>query len=346
MALLLACAPHPATPAPTPVSADAANQPRLPAPVANVYTHVRATPGDALVAAAMAGAPWDEALAGAAAGVALDLAEDVPVDMYGLRWRAVLAAYPFPIVERATATAEIGKIPTELAAQARARAQAGADVGLVRARNGDKDLWVLLVGDRRGEVPRVAREYQVGDSVTLGEGAFAVSDPLGQVRPAAKVMSLDMQGEWLLQARDERGTLATMPVYVGMATPKEPPIQDDARGATPEDQARDLLGAVWSWYGRPTPTWDDTLNLVARVRLKALAAGETPEAVERQLRAAGFVGVPVAGAECRAASVAACLDGMWWSPERRAVLVGGFPEMGVAVGAQDGQVTIVLVGAG
>lgn len=340
--LSLACA----KPAPPPAPAADPALPRLPAPVASVYTHVVGTPGDPLVAAAMAGLPWEEALAGAASGVALDLLAGKQVSTYDLRWRAVLAAYPYPVVERATARVAVGEVPQDLVTHAQERAKAGADVGLVRARDKDGDLWVLLVGDRRGELGRIPREYAVGESVGLGGATWVVSDPLGQLRPAGTSLTLDMAGEWLVQARDARGAIATMPLYVGVPTPQEAPILNDAQGASVVSQAQDLLGALWRWYGRDSAEFGTTLDAVARVRLGGVLAGSTLPAVGDQARSAGYIGVPVAGSECRATDIAACLDGIWWSPERRAVLVGDFEELGIAAEARDGQVVMALVGAG
>lgn len=339
--LLAACA----KPAPPPEAVDPGN-PRLPAPRATVYAHVAAAPTDPLVASALGGAGWDEALAGTAAGVALDLLADKPVDAYALRWRAVLAAYPYPVIERAVARTPAGEVPAELSAHARARAAEGHDVGLVRARDDEGDLWVLLVGDRRGDIGRVPRELGVGESISVAGARFVIADPDGDVRPIDARLTFDVAGEWLLQARDDRGVVATVPLYVGVPTPEEPPILDDARGDALDAQVRDLLGALWRWYGEEPATMGTNLDVVARARLKALQAGEPLPPVESQTRAAGYGALPAAAAECQAASVAACLDGMWWSPERRGVLVGGYEELGIAVTTGAEGVVIALVGAG
>lgn len=320
--------------------------PRLPSPRATVYAHVAATPGDPVVATALAGLPWDEALAGAAAGVALQITAGLEVDAYALRWAAVTAAYPYPIVERSTARVAEDEVPEALVATARARAGSGHDVGLVRARDGKGDVWVLLVGQRRVDLGRIPREYGVGESLALADASFVVADPSGRVRTASRALTFDAAGEWLLQGRDAQGVIATMPLYVGVPTPEEPPILDDARGDALPAQARDLLGALYNWYGREPATFDPMLDSVARARLRALQEGEALPAVETQTRVVGYADRPAGSAECRAATVAACLDGMWWSPERRGVLVGGYPDVGVAAEAVEGGVLVVVVVAG
>lgn len=334
--LALACA-HPAAPAKL-----ALEPPRLPAPVGEVYGHHVAPPPDPVVARVMDGAPCDEVLSGAAAGLALDLGNDGPIDAYAIRWRAVRAGYPYAVVAAAHARVAAGGVPETLVADARTRAAGGAEVGLARARDGEEDVWVMLVGAPGAPVDRVPREHAVGDRVTLGAG-WRVADPTGEVRAVSGPLTLDVAGEWLVQ--DPNGS-ATFPLYVGRKTPETPPVVADSSGATVEDRARAVLSRVWSWYGREAPDFDSALDSVARARLRALQAGEGLPPVDEQLRKAGFVDVPVAGAECRAADPVACLDGIWWSLERRAVLAGDHDAVGVASGAVGGETVLVVLAAG
>lgn len=318
--------------------------PHLPSPTGTIYTHGAATPTDSLVAAAMAGAAWDEVLAGVASAVALDAVEDRDTDAYALRWRAILAAYPFPIVERAMMHTPADSVPDDLAATARARAAAGMDVGLVRARGRTDDVWVLLVGQRRADLPAASRDARAGETLELGR-PFVASDPQGRVRTAVHALTLDLGGEWLVQVRDDAGAIATMPFYVGVPVPMEAPVLNDAEGSTPEAQARDLLTALAGWYGHETPSFEEGLDFVARMRLKALVEGGPERSVESLARSTGQATGAVSGGDCRADGAAACLDGMWWSPERRAVLVSGYDRFGVAATQVDGKLVMVIVGA-
>ena len=148
------------------------------------------------------------------------------------------------------------------------------------------------------------------------------------------------------KARDLVGSVATFPIYVGEVTPLEPPFIPLEVPGGDDPLARALLRDVWGWYGRPAPEFDPTLDAVARARLRDLLAGVASPDPARQVQAAGFVGVPSATATCRAAEATACLDGMWWSPERRGVLVGGFEALGVATGRENGELVMVVVAAG
>lgn len=334
----LACA----KPVPPPDVSAAAGVPHLPSPRGDLYTRHTDVPSDPLVAQVVGAQPWEEVLSGVAAGVALARAEGHAPDPYQLRWHAVKAGYPYPVGSMLVAVAPQGEVPAGFADAV--RQVNGGDLGVARARGKDGDWWVLLQGRPRGQVPVVAREHPVG--ATIPAGGLVVSDPLGQIRPAADTLTLDMKGEWLIQARDAAGGFATLPLYVGEETPEEPPVVPLAPAADDEAGARALLDDVWGWYGRAAPAFDPGLDAVARARLRDLLAGRTLPDPARQVGAAGFVGVPAAAATCRAADATACLDGVWWSPERRGVLVGGFEALGVAAARDHGDLVLVVVAAG
>lgn len=320
--------------------------PSLPSPRADVYTRAPGTPSDPLVAAAAAGLPWDEALSGVATAIAMAELGGDRVDGCRLRWMAAQAAYPYPVRGWLAATVGKGEIPATLLEHARAYAQKPVDIGLVRARIGEGDRWVLVVADRRGEVPAIAREAAVGETLTLGAGDWRVSDPLGEPREVADALVLDAPGEWLVQARAGGAALATFPVYVGETMPEVPPYACAAGDGAPDARAASAVAAVRDAYGYAPLARDPALDSVARARLRAWVGREPLPAARDQLRAAGFIGVPVAAGACRAATVEACLEGLWWSPDDRGALVGDLAEYGLAVDTREGDVRIVLVGAG
>ena len=334
---LLACV----KPVPPVEATRVAGVPHLPSPVGEVYTRHLGTPTDPLVAQVLGGAPWDEVLSGVAAGVALARTDGKEPDPYQLRWHAVRAGYPYPVATMLVALAPMGEVP--LGFPDAVRNAAGADLGLARARGPQGDWWVLLEGRPRGVVPPLAREHPVGETIAVS--GMVVSDPLGQLRPVAESLILDMKGEWLVQARDPAGSVATLPLYVGETTPEEPPVIPLPVAGGDDALARALLGDVWGWYGRNAPEFDPTLDAVARARLRDLLAGTVSVDAARQVRSAGFGG-PSATATCRAPDATACLDGVWWSPERRGVLVGGFESLGVATARDHGELVMVVVAAG
>lgn len=341
-ALLLACV---ATSRPPRVDPEVL--PTLPSPRGDVYGHGAATPKDPLVARVAEGVTWDEALSGAAAGVALALLSGQPADAATVRWKAVLAGYPYPVVAKTVAVSDHGEVPGALVAEARRQAGEGIDLGIVRARGREQDVWVMLVGERRAELPPVPREVAVGDAIALGAGAeWTVADPFGAVRRVAGDLVADAEGEWLLRATVGGDVVATFPVYAGTRTPEAPPLAVTASGATPEALARATVDAVRDAYGLAPYAADAALDSVARSRMRTLREGGEPPAAEGQLRAAGFVDGAVAGAWCRAATVNACLDQLWWSVERRGVLVGDYGSVGVAAATEGAEVVLSLVVAG
>ncbi len=321
--------------------------PVLPSPRSNHYTRVPGTPRDPLVAAASEGLPWDESLSGVATAAALAEISGEVVDTCSLRWMAVLAGYPYPLLARASASVPKGEFPETLLAEARKQAGRPVDIGLVRARGREADRWVLVVGAHTRELAPIPREVALGDVVTLGAGEWVVSDPLGDLRPVAGSFQADAPGEWMISAREGRAVVATFPLYVDEKTPELHPLDCVVGTGDPLTRATAGVNQVRAAYGYPVVTRDPALDSVARARLRDLLAGVALPEARAQLRSAGFVGVPVAAAECQADTVEACLASIWWSPEGRAALVGDLADVGVAVETVDGgAVRLVLLGAG
>ncbi|MDP2316041.1 MAG: hypothetical protein Q8P41_24300 [Pseudomonadota bacterium] len=320
--------------------------PVLPAPRADRYTRAPGTPRDPLVAAVADGLPWDETLSGVASAAALaELAGD-HVDTCRLRWMAVLAGYPYPLIARATASAPPGEVPETLLAEARKQAGRAVDIGLVRARGREADRWFLVVGEHKLDLPPIPRDVALGETVTLGAGDWVVSDPLGELRKVDQSFQADTAGEWMVSARAGQSALATFPLYVDEVPPESPPVGCLVGTGDTFDRATASINGVRASYGYASLTRDPALDSVARVRLRGLVAGEPLPDARAQLKSAGFINVPVAAAECRAATVEACLASIWWSPEGRGALVGDLSDIGLAVESAEGDVRIVLLGAG
>lgn len=339
--LLTGCAAH----RPPRVDPDVA--PVLPAPRGDVYARGPASPRDPLVASIAAGLPWDEVLSGAAAGVALAVLAGDPADAPHVRWKAIVAGYPYPVVARSVARVAHGEVPAALVEEARSRTGRDVDLGLVRARGQRDDVWVLLVGERRADLAPFPRELRVGEAITPAPGVrWTVADPAGEAWDVDGAFVPDMVGEWLVRVRVDDVPVAVVPLYVGVDTPEAPPLARDGAGSTPEAQARALVNALRASADLSPLAQDPALDSVARARLRATLAGQPLPDARGQLAAAGYLDVPVAGAECRAATVAACLDQVWWSVERRAVFYGDLSDVGVAVEADAQGVQVVLLAAG
>lgn len=332
---LMACV-HAAAPATAPALPPA---PHLPAPVADLYVHHVSAPVDPLVAQVIGTRPWEEVLSGAAAGVALKVANRADVDLARARWAAVRAGYPYPIERLDTVHVAHDTVPT-------LSLPTSGDIGLVRARGPDDDIWVLLVGRGGPELPPIPREAQVGDALPLGGLQWKVAGPTGQVRDATGTIVLDHAGEWLLQARQGESVLATLPVYVGATMPEDAPVGAAVSGTDPDEATFNAVASVWKWYGREAPVRDTGIDSVARVRLRQVqdpSGGARPEAAT-MLRRAGFVD-GAGGGECKAPTLAECIEQMWWSPEQRAVFAADFRSLGVATATEPGGVRVVVMAA-
>lgn len=310
--------------------------PRLPAPLGEIYTDALAAPQDPLVRRLAAGLPWDEVLSGAAGGVALSALQGEPINGYRVRWKAVLAGWMSPVLGIATQKVGFDEIPETLIAQAReqGKIRAGSGdrrIGLARARSMSGDQWVLLVSDA-ADIGPVLREPPQGGSVEFLGARFWLSAPDGGVyEDVSGAHRFPQAGEWLVEARDAAGgTVARFPLFVGEDTPMLPPIAGEREGP-PEEAALGLLQEIRAWYGLGPLRRDPTMDSVARARLRVWNDGGAPPEPAQSLRAAGFFETETAGLQCEAGSVAACLDGRWWSLDDHAAFSGPWRSVGLAV---------------
>lgn len=324
-----------------PVAVDYAETPRLPAPVAGTYARVVADPPDPAVAALMGGRAWDASVGGAAAGVALWAAE-VGCDARVPRWRAQEAAwaagYPYPVDDVMCWASAVGAPPPADVGAWLATVPATADVGMVRARGANRDVWVAVVGRPTlplGVLPRVpAAGGRVAISASPG-ASLTVSDPAGRatVLPLDqdRVVAVGVPGEWMFEVRDASGgPLARFPVYSGMAPPDAPLFPSD------DDSVDQRLAEVAGAYDLPAWARDDLLDAAARSMVRD---GASPDVVAASLRAQGSRAV-----WCAAATRADCLSGLVWSAQGREVLLNrDFTAYGVAESAVDGRVTVAVV---
>lgn len=314
--------------------------PVLPAPFGDIYVRGQAEPRDPLLRSVTRNLPWDEVLSGAATSVALDLLNAREVDPYLLRWKAILAGYPYPITGMAQRMMKRGEVPDDLLDEARRQVGGAYDVGLVRARGHQGDLWVLLIGARRAELGSIPREVESGATLTLTGAQYRVSTPSGTLYEDVDRIVVEEVGEWMVQAYDAQGPIATFPVYVGWTTPELPPIFDVEPEGDPTEDVRMMVNTVRAWYGLTAFEEDGVLDAAARSRLSAWSGGQLPDS-KSQFTALGIThGVT---AECRSSSVAACIDGLWWSPQYRALFLGDAEGLGIAVTPEGTGVRIVLV---
>lgn len=337
--VLAACAHH----APTVSAAARDAMPELPSPTAPSYSHLVATPRDPVVASVMAGAPWEVGLAGGASGVALAVIAGETAGPRLVAWKTAAAGYPWLVDVAEKTWVATGGVPDDLAVRARELAREPLrDVGLVRARAKQGDLWVLLSAKRPYELPEVPRQVHVGDTLpTLGLAARAWA-PSGAGRPVPTVF--DEPGEWLVEVFEADHVVTRFPVYVGVQAPPTPPILDGPAPAGTDLASTTvaLVTALRTRLSQDAPTADAMLASVAR---GLLHRDPPPTNLVDTVRAAGFVHTPVAGARCEAPDVPSCLDAIYWSGPDRSVLLGGYAHLEAAAEAVEGGVRLVLLGA-
>jgi hypothetical protein len=317
--------------------------PRLPAPSAGVYARSRETPSDPALAAFVAEKPWDAALSGAAAGLALKLVGEIggPEESPGLtRWRVReamwKAGYPFPALDaRAWQAGPDGAPPPPLVAWLDAF-PAGDDLGLVRARGRDQDLWVALRSRPTVDVGRIPRQVPEGGTFTIPAnpgGRYRVSDANGFLLEgtldAPAEIEANSTGEWVVEILPaEAGPPALFPVYVGMVPPDLPLIREPAAVRSPADvveRAETLLADIREIYGASQLQRDFVLDAGAR----SLLRGDTDSAEGvRESLALDSAGTTIF--RCEGTTVEACLDRVVWQPENRRALFDDASALGLA----------------
>ena len=316
--------------------------PRLPSPVAGVYARSRETPSDPALAALVEGKPWDAALSGAAAGLALKLVGEIggPDESPGLtRWRVReamwKAGYPFPARDaRAWPAAAGGAPPSQLVAWLEAF-PATDDLGLVRARGRDQDIWVALRASPTADVGRIPRQIAEGGVFTIpanGGGRYRIADANGYLlegtldEPAE--VEANSTGEWVVEVVPAEGQSAIFPVYVGMVPPEIPIVSDTASVRSSADvveRAETLLSEIRDIYGASALQRDFVLDAGARSLLRGDATSIDGVRESLALDPAGTMIF-----HCTGTTVESCMDTVVWRPENRRALFDDASALGLA----------------
>ncbi len=308
--------------------------PRLPAPEARVYaTHVT-TPGDPLVATVVGELAWEESLSGAAGALGVSVAGGHPPDAWAVRWAALRAGYPHPVEELAFVQVQEGAVGQQVLAILEREARIGDHVGLVRARSGQGDVWVGVIGRPRLQLEPVPRSIPVGGELALTvvspdpQLQLSIVSPSGFLERGELVPGLrhvlDEPGEWWVQLDDRHGVAAAFPVTAGALPEATPPLVEVSLPASDADQleliAWELLDEVRAHYERAPCEGDPILGPVADAHLDDLVGHDGP-------RSGAFAGEP---GSCRASmscgiapgsGVEACFQQWLVEPASRAALV-------------------------
>ncbi len=346
--LLLACLPKPDPPKVVPV---------LPATSAPLYTRAPGASPDPVVAGLAADLPWDETLSGAAASLALAHSQHPLLEGHEVQWAAYRAGWPHPILSFGIEQVAQGETPTRLLTGLKLTKT--GQIGLARARHGNIDTWILLVGEVLLDLAPFARQHEVGDTLSIQWPADVVwthvrvraASPSGQVLLGPTV-SMEEPGEWVVEVQqvvgDRAVDLARAPIYVGVIEPQDAPLElarPLATGGAKEIQrlATDGLDSLRHLVEAPSLAPEPMLETSARKALSEWMGGEGISDPVARMAGLGYGDSPVAELRCHAVSINACLDDLYWSVDSRIHLLDpSFENVGVAGGTREGNVMLVV----
>jgi hypothetical protein len=330
LAVSIACGGKKAPPEAAAISPSAA--PILPAPEATVYATGQSDAPDPLVRQVVTRGllPWQESLAGGATTLILDVKG--PLDLQQAEHAARRAGYPYPVVRIITGEEPPAAYPDGLVQAVQRSLRLGDHVGVVRARVGQADRWIALIGRPAGLALPFDRQSRVGAELVLDldrPSTWMLVSPSGALSTGRTpgAIKLDRAGEWWLEVEDENGArILSAPIFVGMAPPPAPLIELPGEPATGPDDAEvaalDLLAEVRDAFALPGLEEDGTLSTLAGHPLEqAIDRTWTRPDGEARLRGAGFVGGAVAQVWCQGETVAKCMDQLLTDAQGRAALM-------------------------
>jgi hypothetical protein len=335
--LLASCAHQPST-----AQLDA--PPSLPAPQSRIFQRAPGTPSDPAVARLVGGVRWDTALSGAAGGLGVEASMGVvSYQSWEVREAAWKAGYPIPVKQVRAWTTPVGGAPPAELLDWLATVDEATDIGLVRTRSPETDAWVALAARPRLELPAFPREGRVGTELRfppLPGFRLVWSDPVGGLDEASldteRVIGLHTPGCWLIDVRDEQGTAARFPVWVGVSPPDIRLYDLPDLPSDPLERAGALLDEARALAERPEWIRDPTLDLVAQKRL-AEPDGDLAEMLDHL----GYDSSKAGSFSCEGPTLEACIDQVLWRPESRRAIVAPQRLSGLALEAKGGGVRLV-----
>jgi hypothetical protein len=346
--MVLGCGPKST---PLPPSFDPTAGPVIPAMFAPVYATGHGLPKDPLTAQVALGHKWSESLSGAAAAVGLEVQSDATLQ--AAQHAAHRAGYPYPVRSISIGWVPAGDYPDELADGISRILRQGDDLGLARVRTLGKDRWVALIAHPTERLEPIRRERRKGTEVAIRTTSlcrWVLVSPSGTMHTGTTpdTAMLDEQGEWWLQVRSLNALVASVPLYVDLATPPAPVIDlpgDSVIGPGDAiDLALELMGDIRQAFGVSGFLTDATLQTLAHYPLKqVLDDSWTLVGGVNRLRGAGFIGGPVTQVHCSAPTVATCLDAMLQEPVNRSALLNqSYRLVGTAAQVRTDGVTLLF----
>lgn len=346
--ILLGCAPKlvpPAAQESTPV---------LPAIEADVYTLAPTPPADFLVAEIAKDLPFDEALAGAAAGLAILIGENTSAgfDSADLTWACIRAGWPYPLSDMRSLSVDKDERPEGLLAAL--SLHDSSRIGLARARSATSDTWVYLQSEVSQPAQPFSKTHTLGASFSNPFGTESsvkthLLSPSGKVLDLVKKQRLNESGEWLLQSHLEGAPILLAALFVDMKAPQKAllPFQEaNTKPDSPAALAATLLSEMHKIFFDTDQGLqrEASLDTLARIALRAWQNDEALPAAHVRFEKLGYVREPRGEILCTGESVRACLDNLFWSiPLRKVLLSEKHKSVGIAAHQSDtGQLTLMI----
>lgn len=322
--------------------------PHLPSPTAGSYTRSAEISPDPPIARLAREKRWDASLSGAAGNLAVQLSNPngpKALTRWGVREALWRAGYPYNILDaKAWLAQPNGEPPPQLVTWLE---QVGPDddLGLVRSRGHDEDVFVAMRARPPVDLPVIPRQLAIGGSLRLPAvegGTYAIADANGMLitgdLSGGASIDTPSQGEWLVQIRKDV-PVATFPVYVGIVPPQLTLIDKtvsirDANEAVA--RASQLLANIRGAYGSPPPSRDFMLDAGARSLLE-----QTDSDATGILTSLGIPRSDAAVWDCQGGTIEVCLDAMIWIPENRRALLDDTARVGLAAAVDGGGVRLV-----
>ena len=328
--------------------------PVLPALDADVYTLAPTPPTDFLVAKVASGLPFDEALSGAAAALAISLSQSQTAnfDSADLTWACIRAGWPYPLSDMRSLRVAKDSTPEGLLAELQIKDT--SRIGLVRARSANNDTWVYLQSEVLAPALAFLKTHELNTPFSNpfpkeSPAKTHLLSPSGIVHALDDKQPLNEAGEWLLESHIQGQRVLLAALFVEMEAPQESilPYQGANSDQTdPAALAAQLLSQMHQVYFATEKTLrrEATLDTSARMALKAWKAGVDLPAAHVRFEKLGYVREPRGELLCTGDSVRACLDNLFWSvPLRKVLLSEKHTVIGVAASEADkGQLTLMI----
>jgi hypothetical protein len=298
--------------------------------------------------------PFDEALAGAAAGLAILIGENgsTGFDSADLTWACIRAGWPYPLSDMRSLS--VGKDGRPEGLLAELKLQDASRAGLARARTANNDTWVYLQSEVSQPALPFSKTHALGASFsnpfeTTSNVKTHLLSPSGNVLELGKEQTLNESGEWLLESHLEGVPILLAALFVDTKAPQKAllPFQEaSANAESPAKLAATLLSEMHKIYFDTDQGLqrDVSLDTLARIALKGWQTGESLPAAHVRFEKLGFVREPRGEILCTGESVRACLDNLFWSiPLRKVLLSVQHKSVGVAAHqSETGQLTLMI----